>query len=97
MHQVKDKVGLTVLAPLLERKEQVMDISLQYQQTLASMLSSLSLPITITPQTASTGNSISYNWQWHKYSGSEKLFKDALNDAHTQTMNTVQQYAPPDK
>jgi len=74
-----------------------MDISPQYQQTLASMLSSLSLPITITSQTNSTGNTSSYAWQWYKYSGSETLFKDALNDALTRTMYTVQQYAPPDK
>jgi hypothetical protein len=43
------------------------------------------------------GNTVSYNWQWYKYSGNETLFKDALNDALAHAMNTVIQLAPPGK
>ena len=71
-----------------------MDISVQDQQTLTSLLNSLTLPITITPQNDLMGNVVSYNWQWYKYSGNSLLFKDALLAALTQVMSIVTQYAP---
>ena len=75
-----------------------MDFSAQGQQILNTLLNDLPLPITITQQVDGTGSTYCL-WQWYKYNGSKSLFKDvhALNDALTQTMNTVIQYAPPSK
>jgi len=71
-----------------------MDISAQDLQVLTSVLNNLLLPITITPQSDQMGNTISYTWQWYKYSGNTTLFKDALHDALVQAMSLVSQYAP---
>ena len=76
-----------------------MDISSDDQKILTGMLNNLSLPITITLP-GSSGNP-NYTWQWHGFSNDPNnpphLFVGALNQALTQTMNTVIQYAPPSK
>ncbi len=66
------------------------------EDDLINLLNNLPLPITIMQQVDSTGTPY-YTWRWYKYGDSKPQFIDAVNDALTTTMNTVQTLLPPGK